>query len=646
MVVSDSALKMLSHSKSNPQAIPLALASLLCLAGCHLVESKKVDCDVSRPSTFGASKSDIFCDPACQAEVPVVASERPISTQNPSVREHWDLQLADAIEYALLNSEVIRDLGGRAIRSPSSVMTKESPAIQETDPRFGVEAALSAFDASLSAGLFFENNDRALNNILLGGGTRSFVQDLGQYSSEISKQTATGTLLSARHNVEYDFNNAPGNADPNLPWSTNVELEIRHPLLQGRGTDFNRIAGPGATPGVYNGVLIARVNADISQLDFEAGIRDLVSDVETAYWELYYAFIAYNATEKARDRALETWRQIETWRQSGLRGGTPQREARSREQYYRFEVELKNLLAGQMKERSRATTFRGLGGIYTQERELRLLMGVPINDGRLIRPVTEPSSAHIVFDWTDILSEATTSRVEIRRQQMQIKRRNLELVAAKNFLLPRLDTVGRYRWRGLGHDLLDPSGGDSEFDNAYENMLDGNFQELQVGVELSAPVGFRQASAAVRHARLSLSREKAILEEQQRQVTLEISQALAELDRAYDISQIHLNRRIAAAEQLSATEVLYEQSEESQKGVLLDQLLDAQTRLADAETQYGRAMVEYMMAIKQIHGAKGSMLHYNHVVLAEGDWPSKARTDASERASRRIDLPNLLSKNR
>ena len=82
--------------------------------------------------------------------------------------------------------------------------------------------------------------------------------------------------------------------------------------------------------------------------------------------------------------------------------------------------------------------------------------------------------------------------------------------------------------------------------------------------------------------------------------------------------------------------MLYEQSEESQKGILLDQLLDAQTRLADSETLYGRSLFEYMMAIKQIHNAKGSLLNYNSVYLSEGAWPAKAHCDAAERDSRRL----------
>ena len=103
-----------------------------------------------------------------------------------------------------------------------------------------------------------------------------------------------------------------------------------------------------------------------------------------------------------------------------------------------------------------------------------------------------------------------------------------------------------------------------------------------------------------------------------------------------DVAQVQLNRRIAAAQHLDATEILYSQAEESQKGILLDQLLDAQTRLADSETQYGRSLIEYMMAIKQVHNAKGSLLNYNQVWISEGAWPAKAHQDAADRESRRI----------
>ena len=303
--------------------------------------------------------------------------------------------------------------------------------------------------------LFAEKNDRALNNLFTGGGTRLLQQDLITYNSEISKRSAVGTRMTARHRIEYDFNNSTGNNDPNLPWLTYFDVEVRQPLLQGAGADFNRIAGPGSPPGLYNGVLIARINTDISLADFEAGVRDLVNDVETAYWELYFAYRHLDGTIDVRNCALETWRLVEVRAETRQRGGEPANLARAREQYFRLEAEVLNSLNGRNQERSRATIFRGAGGVYNNERLLRLLIGLPVNDDHVLRPITEPTLAKNQFDWSSVLSESLMRRVELRKQQWKIKRRELELLAAKNHLYPQLDVVSRYRWRGLGHDLLE-----------------------------------------------------------------------------------------------------------------------------------------------------------------------------------------------
>jgi len=619
------------------------LASALLCSGCGW--------SFTRPPAFSDSDLAYYVEASTRIDYPdvvpefedsfvdIAATPAPLTLADQTAVTFWDLSLQEAVEIALHHSQVLGDLGGLVLEAPESAVTVDNPAIVETNPRYGVEGALSAFDAAWSTQAFFAKNDRALNNEFFGGGTRLLRQDLYTYSNQLSKVSAVGTTMAARHNIEYDFNNAPGNNQPNLPWATNVELEVRQPLLQGAGVDFNRIAGPGAEPGVYNGVLIARINTDISLADFEAGVRDFVNDVETAYWELYFAYQDLDAKIAARDRALETWRKVQSLQ--GRRGGEPAREARAREQYFHLQAECQNALSGQIFEPGRPTTFRGTGGLHSNERRLRLLMGIPLRDDRLLRPTTEPTLAAVHFAWEEILSEALTRRVELRRQQWKIKRDELELLAAKNHLYPQLDTFGRYRWRGLGHDLIEPNGtGRPPFHDAFGNLLDGNFQEWQVGVEFAMPIGFRQAYAGVRNAELNLHRDHAILQEQRRRVTLELSSAVAEKDRAYALAQTNLNRRQAAREQLGATEAAYGGVDEPQQPQWLDLLLDAQRRLADADSQFYRALSEYMMAIKYVHYAKGSLLDYNDVYLTEGPWPEKAYFDAAERSRLLVETPH------
>ncbi len=625
--------KRTAKPPSRLRAAGLLMALLALAAGCATRKCK---------SGFTASEcNDSYHAVATEIQYPRVnqcaalgsewAAIAPITLTADSEPEYWDLGLQEVVQLALAQSKVLRDLGGAVLRAPSSVETHWDPAILDTDPRFGVDAALSAFDAQFDMTAFGDKNDRAINNEFFGGGTRLLVQDLVALQAQLSKRAATGTEFALRHNIDYDANNAPGNLFPSA-WDVNIEGEFRHPLLQGAGVEFNRIAGPSQIPGIYNGVLIARVNTDVELTRFEIAVRNLVSDVENTYWDLYFAYRDLDAKTQARDAALDTWRRIHALYESGRRGGEAEKEAQAREQFFRFQEEVQNALSGRLIDGTRTGngsiggTFRAVGGVHVVERRLRMLMGLPPSDGRLIRPSQEPISAPVVFDWSEVSAETLVRRAELRRQGFETRRRELELVASRNLLLPRLDAIGRYRFRGLGQDLLDSDGGEFPFDNAYETLTGGDFQEWQVGLELSVPLGFRRAHAGVRNAELQLSRARAILREQQRQTLHDAASAVAEMQRAYVVSQTSYNRLDAADTQLEAISAAFEADKAP-----LDLLLDAQRGLADAQSQYHRATAEYAVAIKNVHFAKGTLLDYDGVHLSEGPWPRKAYRDAAER---------------
>jgi hypothetical protein len=188
-------------------------------------------------------------------DVETPASPAPLETQAPytlSANQPHDFRpmtLQEAVQSALANSTVLRDVGGLVMNAPDSLRTRLGPALAETDPRFGPEAALSEFDAVLAAGAFFEKNDRAFNNSIAGLGTQFLQQDAHVYNLELRKRTAAGTGFALRKRVDYDFNNSPFNNDPNLPWTMRIEGEIRQPLLQGPESISTALPGAAASPG-------------------------------------------------------------------------------------------------------------------------------------------------------------------------------------------------------------------------------------------------------------------------------------------------------------------------------------------------------------------------------------------------------------
>ncbi len=552
--------------------------------------------------------------PNLESVSPLDLNESSLATENT-----LPLTLDECIRHALATSRVMRDLGGTVVRSPQGTTTTFEPALVFTDPRLGEEAALSAFDANLFANTYFDQNDRRLNNQFFGN-NGLFNQDLNVTQWGVNKRSATGGLFTFRNITTYDRNNQLSNALGPRSWDTYVDAEARQALLQGAGTEFNRIAGPGATPGQLNGVLIARVRADVTLTDFQRSVRDLVADVENTYWDLYYAYRDLEAKIEARDIAVDTLNKLDDT--ATARGNKAQAE----EQVYRFQSDIIDALNGRPFDGTRTNngssggSFRGIGGLRVAERKLRLMIGLPINDTKLIRTVDSPSVVPILHDWPTCIAEALEHREEIRRQRWIIKQRELELVANRNFLKPQLDVVGRYRLRGFDDDLFGPA-------SATANLTDGTLQEWQLGVEYNLPVGFRRAYAAVRNSQLALVREVEVLREQERYVTFGLSNAINECKRAFENMNLQYSRLDAIVTQLNSIQAKSDQGEKAE----LDVRLETHRRLLDARQRFHQAQVEYVLALRNVHYEKGTLLRFCNISLTESLASPSGYVDANQR---------------
>ncbi len=576
------------------------------------------------PTALNLSEPDVETCPEARAH----DTARPHTLRNNDAIEYWPLTLEDAIRIGLNNSRVLRDAGGRVLTNPTNAQSTYDPAIRETSPSQGTIAAESVYDTTYRSGVDWLDSNQFFNNIFLGGGANRVSNSALFGYNSFDKRMATGGDVSLSNITSYDNNNAPGNMFNSL-WSTTFLGTMTQPLMRGGGIEFNQIAGPSGVPGVYNGVLIARTNSDIALADLEAALRNYLLDTERAYWELYYAYHDLDAKIDARNAALELWRFVERKAQAGALGGDREAEARAREQYYLLQAQVENSLSGTTSVGG-SQPVQGSGGVYVAERKLRLLLGEKISDNRLIRPSSDPPPAEIVFNWSEALQEALIRRVELRRQKTMIKRREMELIASRNFLKPKLDLVGTYALQGFGKDLLNQS--TSPLSSAYGNLASTQNSHFSIlGLQYSQAIGNRIGNTTVRNAELNLSREKAILAEQELQVAHELSAAIAEADRAYALTRTNFNRRAAAEEQLSAVTQKYDRGV---AGFGLDAVLDAQRRLADAGSGYYRSVVDFNRALADVHYARGTLLDYNGVFLTEGPWPAKAYLDAKRLSSR------------
>jgi outer membrane protein TolC len=585
-------------------------------------------------SFLGEADRDHYRTHATAIEYPDVVTETPENVRDslpPRTLdakdrcEIRDIQLTEVVHIGMENSEIVRSggqflsAGNSLLTSPDRVASSYDSAIQESGVLFGgrgVEAALAEFDAQLNASLNFGRNDLPTNSLVLPATIGSHT---GDFTASLAKTFANGGQATISHDVSYLRSNTPGTLFPSA-YSGNLGINYQLPLLAGAGTEFTRIAGPitksfGGISGVSQGVVIARINNDLVLCDYENALRNLTKDIEDAYWNLYLAYQLFDTATQVHHDTLKIWRvnQIRIDEGAGDRGS----EAQSRDQLFQ---------AKSLVDSARSN-------IYTREIELRRLLGLPVNDGTVMRPIEEPTTAQLIPDWHHSMSEALTQRVELRKQKWTIRSLDLQLHAARSLTRPRLDAVAGYQVNALGDNLASYGAGNS----FYQGLSGANTDGWSAGVVMNMPVGLRSAHAQVRNYELRLAKAHKVLEVSEEEIAHEVAVAFQELSRTHAVLQSNHQRCLAASADVRILDV-----QEKEGHISTDLRLRGLIRRADAQRAYHESLIEYNKAITNLYYRKGTLLAYNNIQLAEGGWSGDAYQDAARLHGRRAhgnDIP-------
>lgn len=557
-------------------------------------------------------------------------SERPPTVRDPAQMPAFPLSLPDALQQALYNNKIIRARGtfkspaNPLMTGPDRVASNFDSAIQETNAGFfqrGPEAALSAFDAQFKTSVTTGRSELVQNNALLGaiGAGQTLIADNSQLNASLQKVMANGGAFEVTHNWTYSSANQFFQLFPSN-YRSSLRAGYRQPLWAGAGVDYTRTSGPilRSIPGISitdGGVVIARINTDMTLADMELNVINLVRDVEDLYWELYLAYRTYDAELAARDAAHKIWQTARKRMEFGAKGGTVVDEAQARQNYFASRIRLET----------------AVGTLYSTEGQLRRLIGLPVNDGRILQPSDEPLEAEFVSDWRMALTESLVRRTELRRQKWSIKSLELQLTAAESLIKPRLDAVGGYQLNGFGDDLLADTNDDGRtargYNSSYGSLFRGDQASWDVGLEFSMPIGFRQALAQKRNLEFRLSKSRAVLAAQELEISHELSNAFQLMDWWYQVAQSNLYRRDAAQTEVDAVQKEYEAGR-----IPVDLVLRSQANVAAAEVGYFNALVKYNQALTDLRVRKGSLLDDNNIHMAEGGWTPAAYDEALRRA--------------
>ena len=317
---------------------------------------------------------------------------------------------------------------GRGVTEPDSVRVL---AMDPAQVGATIEEALAKFDAVWSTGMSWNATDQPTQ------GLTAFQNGQGAaFTTTLAKPLASGGVAGVTFATNYLL---LANPPPpglfsvvNPSYNTSVQVGFEQPLLRGFGVDINEVLPgfPGAllfpsinsrkSAGTPEGILVTRLRFDQQRAEFQRNIHFQVLNVESAYWNLYGAYMTLYAAEQGLRQAHVTW----------MFSKSKVGELIDRGQF---------ALVRAQYEQFRASRISALGAVLNFERVLRALLGLPVSDGKRLVPADAPILTPYQPNWEAAVRDCLSLRPELvmARQDLQARDLNFE-GGEKTPLLPDL----------------------------------------------------------------------------------------------------------------------------------------------------------------------------------------------------------------
>jgi len=144
----------------------------------------------------------------------------------------------------------------------------------------------------------------------------------------------------------------------------------------------------------------------------------------------------------------------------------------------------------------------------------------------------------------------------------------------------------------------------------------------------------RAPLANVRQSQYVLLKQRAYLQQIVHQTIHSLGRFFLEVDANYKQFKTASRLRAAAAQRLEAQRAFYEEGR-----ITIDRYLDAVSQYASAVAQEAQFKTTYNISIVALEEAKGTILAYDNIAVAEGPNPRKAYIQAIDQQNGHRQLP-------
>lgn len=637
----------------HPLLFAAALVALSFLGGCanpflfQAPDWKSIDEPTVLPTKLESTLESLL-----QPAIPL-APTTPATVLDPERKPHH-LSLNEAIALALENGTIgiqsvrvpglaVDELGGFTGQGISGSDSIRVLSLQPARLGAAVEAGLARFDPFFSTGVRWNATDeptQGLSSFSNGQGASLF--------SSLIKPLATGGTVGMTFSTDYQFlSDPPGGSFSvlNPSYLTRMQFGFEQPLLRGFGSEINQLRSSFPGSSLYSavsgrsssyaseGILITRIRHDQARAELERNVNFLLLNVQAAYWNLYGAYVHLHVTNQSLKQAHMSW----------SIGNELQKEGR-----------IDNGQLSQIRaqyEQFRGDRLRALSDVLDAERNLRILCGLPVEDGKRLVPIDTPVTLASAPHWPSALHDALNLRPELVMARQDIMTKQMQLTVRKNEMLPDLRLQATHTTIGLG-SRLDGNGtfldanGEAVTNNALRSLTSSHFNSWQVGLNLNVPLGFRHEAAQIRDARLSLMQSYHALKNHEQRATNLLAKQHNRVIETSKLIDIRRQQRLAQGTQVETRFRKFIDWDIKERFPHLEFLLDAQRQWASALNQEYQAIIDYNIALATWEFAKGTIMQSCRVRISEGPLPAGMTMRAVEHEREATDRQVLWERTR
>jgi outer membrane protein TolC len=396
-----------------------------------------------------------------------------------------------------------------------------------------------------------------------------------------------GLRRKNQHGGRFEVSQRIGTRDSNSEFfvpenqgNARLTLSYNQPLLNGAGRAYNTSL-----------IVLANIDTRIATDRTATELQDHLLAVTEALWELYFQ----RSVLLQRQRHLQRAEVILAWLEQ-------RRDVDSLDSQI---ARARAAVAMRRSELIRAAT-----AIRNAEARTRALVNSPdmlANRNSELVPAQPPMAQFVPASMEEALITALENRPEIDAATQAIQAARVRLDIAMNELLPVLDVVLETYVSGLR--------GDHDIGRSWVDQFSVGEPSYTAGLVFEVPLHRRAAMANQQRRRAELRQLSNQFQATLENLHAEVEIAVREVDTSYREVQAKYHSMTAEGANVAYLQGRWERlaGDDRAASFILEDLLDAQDRLAIAESGFAQAQVEYTLSLTRLNRATGTLLKHEHI---------------------------------